>query len=77
MEKPKWAFERLWRHTLPCISFNTLGWGYYRPNLLRWEDKQLLPLLRAIPLAFSFILMLIPMAQGLRPVFQRKAGLPV
>jgi hypothetical protein len=57
---PKWAFERLWRHTLPCISFNTLGWGYYRPNLLRWEDKQLLPLLRAIPLIFPLILMLIP-----------------
>jgi len=32
---PEWALERIWRHTLPCISFNTLGWGYYRPNLLR------------------------------------------
>lgn len=32
---PKWAVERIWRHTIPCISFNTLGWGYYRPNLLR------------------------------------------
>lgn len=31
---PKWALERIWKHTLPCISFNTLGWGYYRPNLL-------------------------------------------
>ncbi|MGB9595261.1 MAG: hypothetical protein ACPL7B_03170 [Candidatus Poribacteria bacterium] len=32
---PKWAVERIWRHTIPCISFNTLGWGYYRPNILR------------------------------------------
>jgi len=30
---PQWAVERIWRHTLPCISFNTLGWGYYRPEL--------------------------------------------
>jgi len=32
---PKYALDRVWRHTLPCISFNTLGWGYYRPNLFR------------------------------------------
>lgn len=32
---PKWALERIWRHIIPCISFNTLGWGYYRPNLFR------------------------------------------
>jgi len=32
---PKWAVERIWRHTLPCISFNALGWGYYRPDLFR------------------------------------------
>jgi len=32
---PKWAIERIWRHTIPCISFNTLGWGYYRPNILQ------------------------------------------
>ncbi len=32
---PQQAFERTWRHTLPCISFNTLGWGYYQPNLFR------------------------------------------
>jgi len=32
---PGYALDRIWRHTLPCISFNTLGWGYYRPNLLR------------------------------------------
>jgi hypothetical protein len=32
---PQWAVERLWRHVLPCVSFNTLGWGYYQPGLLR------------------------------------------
>ena len=32
---PKYALDRIWRHTLPCISFNTLGWGYYRPTLFR------------------------------------------
>ena len=32
---PKFALERIWRNTVPCISFNTLGWGYYRHNLFR------------------------------------------
>lgn len=32
---PKYALDRVWRHTLPCISFNALGWGYYRPDLFR------------------------------------------
>jgi hypothetical protein len=32
---PGYALERIWRHTIPCISFNTLGWGYYRPDLFR------------------------------------------
>ncbi|MFC1717131.1 hypothetical protein ACFL6S_25940 [Candidatus Poribacteria bacterium] len=32
---PKYALDRIWRHTLPCISFNTLGWGYYRPSLFQ------------------------------------------
>lgn len=32
---PKWALERIWRHTIPCVSFNALGWGYYRPDLFR------------------------------------------
>lgn len=36
---PKYALERIWRHTLPCISFNTLGWGYYRPDLFRRYNK--------------------------------------
>lgn len=32
---PRWALERIWRHTIPCVSFNALGWGYYRPDLFR------------------------------------------
>ncbi|MBD3180929.1 hypothetical protein GF312_01485 [Candidatus Poribacteria bacterium] len=55
---PKWALERIWRHTLPCISFNTLGWGYYIPNLFKSDYKLML---KAIPLLFPIILMLIPL----------------
>lgn len=64
---PKWAFERIWRHTMPCISFNTLGWGYYRPNIIKslFQNEQLANehflIIRAIPLTFPIILMLIPL----------------
>jgi len=60
---PQWAVERIWRHTIPCISFNTLGWGYYRPNLFRsyWENQEPFLTLRVIPLAFPLIFMLIPL----------------
>ena len=26
------AVKRTWRHTIPCISYNALGWGSYRPE---------------------------------------------
>jgi len=60
---PKWAVERIWKHTIPCISFNTLGWGYYRPNLFttNWQNQERFLTLRVIPLAFPIILMLIPL----------------
>jgi 4-amino-4-deoxy-L-arabinose transferase-like glycosyltransferase len=60
---PQWAVERIWRHTIPCISFNTLGWGYYRPNLFRSyrENQEPFLTLRVIPLAFPLIFMLIPL----------------
>jgi len=35
---PKLAVERIWRHTIPCILYNAMGWGYYRPDLLRHTD---------------------------------------
>ena len=60
---PQWAVERIWRHTIPCISFNTLGWGYYRPNLFQAyrENQESFLTLRVIPLAFPLIFMLIPL----------------
>lgn len=60
---PKYALERTWRHILPCVSFNTLGWGYYRSDLFhsyRSHQERFLTL-RVIPLSFPFILMLIPL----------------
>ena len=57
--KPEWSVKRTWRHILPCISFNALGWGNYHPRLLI-EPKptfrffiDFLPLL--IPWIFAFI----------------------
>jgi 4-amino-4-deoxy-L-arabinose transferase-like glycosyltransferase len=61
---PKYALERIWRHTLPCVSFNTLGWGYYRPNLLK--DHIGWPTLWVILLALPLILMLIPLFHSSR-----------
>jgi hypothetical protein len=59
---PKWAVERIWRHTIPCISFNTLGWGYYRPNIIAdLRNHEPFLLVRFIPLAFPIIFMLIPL----------------
>lgn len=34
---PRAAIARTLRHTLPAISYNALGWGYYRPDLLNPE----------------------------------------
>lgn len=31
---PGHAFARIWLHTLPCVLFNTLGWGAYDPSML-------------------------------------------
>ncbi len=61
----KWAWERVWRHTLPCISFNALGWGYYRPDLLR-EGHSLWITLRALPLLLPLFLMLLPLVHPSR-----------
>ncbi len=57
--KPEWSVKRTWRHILPCISFNALGWGNYHSRLLV-EPKltfrffiDFLPLL--IPWSLAFI----------------------
>jgi 4-amino-4-deoxy-L-arabinose transferase-like glycosyltransferase len=59
---PAYAFNRLWRHTLPAVLFNAAGWGAYAPSMLFPSDPnhhvpQLAPLL-VVPL----ILLAIPLA---------------
>lgn len=64
---PQWAFQRLWKHIIPCVSFNTLGWGYYRPDIFTfWNNYEPLLLVRIIPLAFPMILMIIPLFHSQR-----------
>lgn len=59
---PKWAFQRIWRHIIPCVSFNTLGWGYYRPDIFTsWNNYDPFLVIRIIPLAFPLVLMIIPL----------------
>ena len=51
--KPQWSVRRTWQHILPCISFNALGWGNYKPRLIT-EAK---PSLRFF---YDFLPLLIP-----------------
>ena len=57
---PAWAIERTWRHILPCISFNALGWGSYHHNLLKDAELSLTWLIAFVPLILPWGLMLIP-----------------
>ena len=58
--KPQWSVKRTWQHILPCISFNALGWGNYKPRLL--IEPKLNPkfLLDFLPLLIPWVLVLIP-----------------
>ncbi len=58
---PAWAIERTWRHILPCISFNALGWGSYAPNLLREVNLSLSWFMAFVPLLIPWVLALIPL----------------
>ena len=58
--KPEWAVERTWRHILPCISFNALGWGNYHHNLLREAKLSLKWVIAFMPLILPWFLLLIP-----------------
>ena len=62
--KPAWAIERTWRHILPCISFNALGWGSYHHNLL--VDVNL-----SFRFIIDFVPLLLPWCLALLPFFQR------
>lgn len=57
---PAWAIERTWRHILPCISFNALGWGSYHHNLLRDAELSLTWLIAFVPLILPWCLVLVP-----------------
>ncbi|MCG9129374.1 glycosyltransferase family 39 protein [Candidatus Poribacteria bacterium] len=58
--KPEWAVERTWRHILPCISFNALGWGNYHHNLLREAKFSFMWIIAFVPLMLPWFLLLIP-----------------
>ena len=57
---PAWAIERTWRHILPCISFNALGWGSYHHNLLKEAALSLTWIIAFVPLILPWVLLLIP-----------------
>ncbi len=61
---PAWAIERTWKHILPCISFNALGWGGYHHKLLTGESGY--PFLGFI---IAFVPLLIPWCLALLPFF--------
>lgn len=63
---PAWAIERTWRHILPCISFNALGWGNYHHRLL--VDVNL-----SFKFIIDFVPLLLPWCLALLPFFHRSA----
>ena len=57
---PAWAIERTWRHILPCISFNALGWGSYHHDLLEDAELSLMWIVAFVPLILPWCLVLLP-----------------
>ena len=57
---PAWAIERTWRHILPCISFNALGWGSYHHDLLKEVELSVGWFVAFVPLILPWCLALIP-----------------
>ncbi len=57
---PAWAIERTWRHILPCISFNALGWGSYHPMLLKEVNLSLGWFIAFVPLMIPWGLVFVP-----------------
>lgn len=58
---PAWAIERTWRHILPCISFNALGWGSYHHALLREGNLSIGWMIAFVPLIIPWGLALLPL----------------
>ena len=57
---PAWAIERTWRHILPCISFNALGWGNYHHDLLKDAELSLMWFIAFVPLILPWGLAILP-----------------
>ena len=57
---PAWAIERTWRHILPCISFNALGWGSYHHDLLEDVELSLMWFIAFVPLILPWGLAILP-----------------
>ncbi len=60
MFTPAWAIERTWRHILPSISFNALGWGSYHHNLLKEIGLSVTWFIAFVPLILPWCLVFIP-----------------
>ncbi len=58
--KPEWSVKRTWRHILPCISFNALGWGNYHPRLLIEPKLTFRFFIDFLPLLIPWFLAFIP-----------------
>lgn len=63
---PAWALERTWRHILPGISFNALGWGSYHHNLLKEIELSVTWFIAFVPLILPWCLVLLPFFHGSR-----------
>ena len=57
---PAWAIERTWRHILPSISFNALGWGSYHHDLLEDMELSVVWFIAFVPLILPWILVFLP-----------------
>ena len=57
---PAWAIERTWRHILPSISFNALGWGSYHHDLLKEVELSVTWFIAFVPLILPWVLVFIP-----------------
>ncbi|MCY4403220.1 MAG: glycosyltransferase family 39 protein [Candidatus Poribacteria bacterium] len=64
--KPIHALNRPWRHILPCISFNALGWGNYRPRLITEAKPSLKFFFDFLPLLIPWFFVLIPFFHSTR-----------
>jgi len=63
---PAYAFARIWLQTIPCVLFNSLGWGAYEPSMFFPSDPQHHFPLLAFGLIVPLSLLVIPFADRSR-----------